>query len=52
MIGDELRMASQFKSKVIAISLKNRASVVSCGHTANAAYWFDMDADRLIPSTY
>jgi predicted AlkP superfamily pyrophosphatase or phosphodiesterase len=51
-IGDELRMASQFKSKVISISLKDRASVVSGGHTANAAYWFDLDAGTFISSTY
>ncbi len=37
-LGDELRMATGFQSKVIAISLKDRASIISGGHTANAAY--------------
>ncbi|MEZ5046826.1 MAG: alkaline phosphatase PafA [Chitinophagaceae bacterium] len=40
-ITDELRLASNFKSKVIAISVKDRASILPGGHTANAAYWMD-----------
>lgn len=51
-IGDELRMASDFQSKVIAISLKDRASVVPGGHTANAAYWYDVRTGHFVTSTY
>ena len=40
-LGDELRMSSQKKSKVIALSLKDRAAILPAGHAANAAYWFD-----------
>ena len=40
-ITDELRLASNFKSKVIAISVKDRASILPGGHTANASYWMD-----------
>lgn len=51
-IGDELRIASNFQSKVLAISLKDRASVVPGGHTANAAYWWDVKTGQFVTSTY
>jgi predicted AlkP superfamily pyrophosphatase or phosphodiesterase len=51
-IGDELRMASGFRSKVIAISLKDRAAVLAGGHTANAAYWYDSKSGRFVTSSY
>jgi predicted AlkP superfamily pyrophosphatase or phosphodiesterase len=51
-IGDELRIASGFQSKVIAISLKDRAAVVPGGHTANAAYWYDGDSGHFVTSSY
>ncbi|MBY0245905.1 MAG: alkaline phosphatase family protein [Sphingobacteriaceae bacterium] len=40
-ITDELRLASNFKSKVIGISIKDRGAILPAGHTANAAYWYD-----------
>lgn len=51
-IGDELRLATNFRSKVIGISLKDRAAILPAGHTANAAYWFDAKTGRWITSTY
>ena len=39
-IGDELRMATQMKSKVIGISLKDRGAILPAGRMANAAYWY------------
>jgi predicted AlkP superfamily pyrophosphatase or phosphodiesterase len=51
-IGDELRAASGFRSKVIAISLKDRSAVVPGGHTANAAYWYDVESGQFVTSTY
>ncbi len=51
-VGDELRMATDFQSKVISISLKDRSSVVPGGHTANAAYWYDERTGRFVTSTY
>ncbi len=51
-IGDELRMASDFKSKVVAISLKDRSAVMPGGHTANAAYWYDAPQGHFVTSTY
>lgn len=51
-IGDELKLATNFRSKVIGVSLKDRASILPAGHTSNAAYWFDDETGRFITSTY
>ncbi|MGH9354322.1 MAG: alkaline phosphatase family protein, partial [Terriglobia bacterium] len=51
-LGDEMRMASDFKSKVVAISLKDRSAVMPGGHTANAAYWYDAASGHFVSSTY
>ncbi len=51
-LGDELRMASNFQSRVIAISLKDRSAVLPGGHTANAAYWYDPATGHFITSSY
>ncbi len=40
-ITDELRLATNFRSKVIAISVKDRGAILPGGHTANASYWMD-----------
>lgn len=40
-LTDELRIVSQFRSKVIGVSMDPKAAVLQSGHTANSAYWFD-----------
>ena len=42
-ISDQLRMSTNFRSKVISVSLKDRAAVLPGGHLANAAYWHDIE---------
>ena len=51
-IGDELRLATNFRGKVIGIALKDRASILPAGHSANAAYWYDNSTGNWITSTY
>ena len=51
-MGDQLKLATDFKSKVIGISLKDRASILPAGHAADAAYWFDYKNGVFISSTY
>jgi len=51
-IGDELKLATNFRSKVIGIALKDRGGILAAGHTANAAYWFDDWTGKWITSTY
>ena len=51
-IGDELRLATNFKSRVFGIALKDRGAIFPAGHSANAAYWFDDSTGNWITSTY
>jgi hypothetical protein len=40
-VGDELRLATNGRSRVYGISLKDRAAILPAGQAANAAYWID-----------
>ncbi|MFD2286534.1 alkaline phosphatase family protein [Pedobacter petrophilus] len=51
-ITDELRLATNFKGKVIGISLKDRGSILPAGHAANAAYWYQGSTGNWITSSY
>jgi predicted AlkP superfamily pyrophosphatase or phosphodiesterase len=51
-LGDELRMATDFRAKAVSISLKDRAAVLMGGHTPSAAYWYDVGSGRFVTSTY
>ncbi|MGC4057636.1 MAG: alkaline phosphatase family protein [Chitinophagaceae bacterium] len=51
-IGDELRLATNFRSRVFGISLKDRGAILPAGHSANAAYWFDDSAGNFITSSF
>jgi len=51
-ICDELRLATNFKSKVIGIALKDRGAILPAGHSANGAYWYDGKSGNFITSTY
>lgn len=51
-ICDELRLATNFRSKVVGIAIKDRGGILPAGHSANAAYWFDNTTGDWITSTY
>jgi predicted AlkP superfamily pyrophosphatase or phosphodiesterase len=51
-ICDEMRLATNFRSKVIGVALKDRGGIVTAGHSANAAYWYDGSNGNWISSTY
>lgn len=51
-VTDELKLATNFRSKVIGIALKDRGGILPAGHTANAAYWYDDKTGNWITSTY
>ena len=51
-ITDELKLATNMRSKVIGIALKDRGGILPVGHSANAAYWFDDPTGNWITSTY
>lgn len=49
---DELRMATNFRSKVVGIAIKDRGGILPAGHSANAAYWYDGGTGNWVTSTY
>jgi predicted AlkP superfamily pyrophosphatase or phosphodiesterase len=51
-LGDELKLATQGKARVFAVSLKDRASVLPGGFAADAAYWIDAASGAWVTSTY
>ena len=51
-VTDQLRIATNFRSKTIGVSIKDRASILPAGHTANGAYWFDSKTGNFVTSTY
>lgn len=52
-VTDQNRLATQFKGKTIGVALKDRASIMPAGRSANAAYWFyGKDEGRFITSSY
>jgi hypothetical protein len=51
-LGDELKLATDGKARVFAISLKDRAAVLPAGFSGDAAYWIDPKNGDWITSTY
>jgi hypothetical protein len=51
-LGDELKLATQGKSRVFGLSLKDRASVLPAGFAGDAAYWIDPKTGAWVTSTY
>lgn len=51
-ITDELKLSTQFQSKVIGISIKDRGAILPAGHNPDGAYWFDSKSGNFITSTY
>lgn len=50
-ITDELRLATNFKGKVISMSLKDRGAILPGGHFANWAFWYSKTG-AFISSTF
>jgi len=51
-VTDQLKLATQGRSKVIGVALKDRGAILPAGHAANAAYWFDSKDGNWISSSY
>ena len=51
-IGDEMKLATQGKSRVFAVSLKDRSAILPAGFAGDAAYWIDPQSGAWITSTY
>lgn len=50
-VTDELRLATNFKGKVVGVSIKDRGSILPAGHFANWAFWLS-DSGSFISSTF
>ena len=57
-VGDEVKMASRAAPgspqapKVFGLSLKDRASILPAGHSADAAFWLDTRTGTFVTSSY
>lgn len=51
-ITDQLGIATNFRSKVVGVSLKDRASILPAGHNPTGAFWFDDSSGDFITSSY
>lgn len=51
-ITDQLKLATNFKSKVVGISIKDRGGILPAGHFADAAYWFESKSGNWISSSF
>ncbi|MEO7311471.1 MAG: alkaline phosphatase PafA [Chitinophagaceae bacterium] len=51
-ITDQLRMATNFRGKVVGIALKDRGAILPAGHSANAAFWYENENASFITSTW
>ena len=51
-LGDEIKLANNFRSKVFGISIKDRGAIIPAGHSADGAFWYDSKSGNFISSTY
>ena len=51
-VGDELRLVTNGRSKVIGISVKDRGAILPVGRGANAAYWYSPITGEFVSSSY
>lgn len=51
-IGDLIKINTRSKSKVFSVAMNDVSAVLSAGHAANGAYWFDNQNGNMISSSY
>ena len=51
-IGDLIKINTRNKSKVFSVAMNDVSAVLSAGHAANGAYWFDNQNGNMISSSY
>ncbi|MEX2573241.1 MAG: alkaline phosphatase PafA [Balneolaceae bacterium] len=50
-VGDELRLHTNNRSKVVGISRKDRGAILPAGHTGDA-YWYEAGSGNFVTSTF
>lgn len=51
-VGDELKLATGGRSKVVGISFKDRAAILLAGHAADTVIWLDTKAPGWVTSSW
>lgn len=51
-ITDELRLATNMRSRTFGIGLKDRGSILPAGHLSNGSFWYDYVSGQFITSSY
>lgn len=51
-IGDYMKINTQGRSKVFSVAMNDVSAVLSAGHSADGAYWFDTQNGNMISSSY
>ena len=51
-LGDQLKLATAGRARVVGVSSKNRAAILPAGRMADAAYWYSGQTGTFVSSTY
>lgn len=51
-VGDELKLATQGRAKVVGISIKDRGAILPAGKRPNGAFWFNSTTGNMASSNY
>ena len=51
-LGDLIKMNTRNRSKVFSVAMNDVSAVMSAGHSADGAYWFDNQNGNMISSSY
>ncbi|RMG81703.1 MAG: alkaline phosphatase family protein [Bacteroidetes bacterium] len=51
-VGDQLKLFTNGKSKVVGLSLKDRGAILPAGHAADYAFWLDDSTGNFVTSSY
>ena len=51
-LGDQLKMATAGRARVVGVSSKNRGAILPAGRMADAAYWYSGQTGQFVSSTY
>lgn len=51
-LGDQLKLATAGRARVVGISSKNRAAILPAGRMADAAFWYSTQTGQFVSSTY
>lgn len=51
-VGDELKMATNGRSKVVGVAVKDRASILMAGHAADTVIWYDGSSGNWVTSSW